>query len=76
VAVKLAGTIQKRLAFAHCAARPEPLTSRAMVDVITGRVIAKSLREKVPSFRFDLSFTGMCGAMPFSTSHFSIGAAP
>ena len=40
VAVELAGTIQKRLALVHGAARPEPLSSRAMVDV-TGRVIAK-----------------------------------
>src|ERR1700722_10923605 len=37
----------------------------------------KSLREKVPSSRCDLSFTGICGAMPFSsTSQFSIEAAP
>jgi hypothetical protein len=37
----------------------------------------KSPREKVPSSRFDLSNTGICGAMPFSsTSQFSIGAAP
>jgi hypothetical protein len=31
----------------------------------------------VPSSRFDLSFTGICGAMIFaSTSQFSIGAVP
>src|SRR4029077_2582993 len=37
----------------------------------------KSPREKVPSSRCDLSFTGICGAIPFSsTSQFSIGAAP
>ena len=28
----------------------------------------KSLREKVPSSRFDLSFTGICGAMLFALS--------
>jgi hypothetical protein len=37
----------------------------------------KSLRDKAPSSRFDSSFTGICGAMLFSsTSQFSIGAAP
>jgi len=36
----------------------------------------KSLRENVPSSRFDLSFTGICGAMLFLISQFSIGGAP
>jgi hypothetical protein len=33
IAVELAGTIQKRLALVHGAARSEPLSARAMVDV-------------------------------------------
>ena len=33
IAVELAGTIQKRLAFVHGAAPPEPLSARAVVDV-------------------------------------------
>jgi hypothetical protein len=40
IAVELARAIQKRLALVHGAARPEPLSTRAMVDVI-GRVISK-----------------------------------
>src|SRR5450631_1331789 len=40
IAVELAGAIQKRLAFVHGAARPKPLSSRAVVDV-AGRVISK-----------------------------------
>ena len=40
ITVELAGTIQKRLAFVHGAARPEPLSTRAMINVI-GRVISK-----------------------------------
>ena len=40
IAVELAGTIQKRLAFVHGAARPEPLSARAVVDV-AGRIISK-----------------------------------
>ena len=40
-------------------------------------VVAEVLLEKVPSSRSDLSQTGMCGAIRFtSTSQFSIGAAP
>ena len=76
IAVELAGAVQKRLPFMHGATRAKPLSTRAMVDVI-GRAYQKLLREKVPSSRFDLSNTGICGAMPFSsTSQFSIGAAP
>jgi hypothetical protein len=38
------------------------------------RRLSDTLREKVPSSRFDLSFTGISGAMLFSsTSQFSIG---
>ena len=40
IAVELAGTIQKRLALVHGAARPEPLSARAVVDVV-GRIISK-----------------------------------
>src|SRR5882724_9499463 len=40
IAVKFACTIQKRLALVHGAARPEPLSARAMVDV-AGRIISK-----------------------------------
>src|SRR5205814_8875999 len=40
ITVARAGTIQKRLAFVHGAARPEPLATRAMINVI-GRVISK-----------------------------------
>ena len=74
IAVELAGTIQKRLALVHGAAGPKPLAARAVVDV-AGRVISKVAPR--PSSRFDLSNTGICGAVPFSsTSQFSIGAAP
>src|SRR5450755_1281319 len=40
IAVELACTIQKRLAIVNGAARSEPLSARAMVDV-AGRVILK-----------------------------------
>ena len=40
IAVELARTIQKRLALVHGAARSEPLSARAVVDV-AGRVISK-----------------------------------
>src|ERR1700722_12862087 len=40
IAVELARTIQKRLALVHSAARPEPLSARAVVDV-AGRIISK-----------------------------------
>jgi hypothetical protein len=40
IAVKLTGAIQKRLALVHGAARPEPLSARAVVDV-AGRIISK-----------------------------------
>ena len=40
IAVELAGTIQKRLALMHGAARSKPLSARAVVDV-AGRVIFK-----------------------------------
>src|SRR3977135_1695202 len=40
IAVELTGAIKKRFALVHGTARPEPLSSRAMVDVI-GRVISK-----------------------------------
>jgi hypothetical protein len=40
IAVELARTIQKRLAFVHGAARSEPLSARAVVDV-AGRIISK-----------------------------------
>src|SRR5450631_2653482 len=40
IAIELAGAIQKRLALMHGAAGPEPLSTRAVVDVI-GRVIPK-----------------------------------
>src|SRR3984957_3151683 len=40
IAVELAGAIQKCLALVHRAAGPEPLSARAMVDVV-GRVISK-----------------------------------
>src|SRR6476620_4866527 len=40
IAVELARTIQKRLALVHGAARSEPLSARAVVDVV-GRVISK-----------------------------------
>ncbi len=39
--------------------------------------VAKSSREKVPSSRFDLSMTGMCGAIFFSlTIQLSVSAEP
>ncbi len=40
VAIELACAIQKRLALVHGAARPKPLSARAVVDV-AGRVISK-----------------------------------
>src|SRR5712675_2581202 len=40
IAVELARTIQKRLALVHGAARSEPLSARAVVDVV-GRIISK-----------------------------------
>jgi hypothetical protein len=40
IAVELARTIQKRLALVHGAARSEPLSTRAVVDV-AGRIISK-----------------------------------
>src|SRR5450432_607452 len=40
IAIELAGAIQKRLALMHGATGPEPLSTRAMVDVI-GRVISE-----------------------------------
>ena len=40
IAVEFAGTIQKRLAFVHGTARPQPLSPRAVVDV-AGRIISK-----------------------------------
>ena len=40
IAVELARTIQKRLALVHGAARSEPLSARAVVDV-AGRIISK-----------------------------------
>jgi len=40
IAVKFACTIQQRLALVHGAARSEPLSTRAMVDVV-GRIISK-----------------------------------
>lgn len=48
IAVELAGAIQKGFALVPGAARPKPLSTQAVVDV-AGRVIWKSLREKVPS---------------------------
>jgi hypothetical protein len=76
IAVEFAGAIQKRLALMHGATRAKSLAARAMVNVAC-RINRKSLREKVPSSRFELSNTGIWGAMPFSsTSQFSIGAAP
>ena len=76
--VELACAIQKGLALVHGAARPKPLSARAVVDV-AGRIYTSKVAapEKVPSSRFDLSNTGICGAIPFSSSsQFSIGAAP
>ena len=76
VAVELAGAIQKRLALVHGAAGPEPLSTRAMVNV-AGRIISKVAARAGAVIRFDLSFTGIWGAIPLSsTSQFSIGAAP
>src|SRR4051794_13683903 len=40
IAVELAGAVQKGLAFVHGAARSEPLSARAVVDVV-GRIISK-----------------------------------
>ena len=40
VAVELARTVQKRFALVRGAARPEPLSARAVVDV-AGRIISK-----------------------------------
>src|SRR4051812_48794628 len=40
IAVELAGAIQKGLALVHGAARSEPLSARAVVDV-AGRIISK-----------------------------------
>ena len=75
IAVELARTIQQRLALVR-AARSEPLSAWAVVDVV-GRIISKVAARECTVIRFDLSNTGIWGAMPFSsTSQFSIGAAP
>jgi hypothetical protein len=60
IAVELAFAIQKRVALVHGATCPKLLSARAVVDV-ADRSYRKSPREKMPSCRFDLSFTGMCG---------------
>jgi hypothetical protein len=58
IAVKLAGAIQKRLALMHGATCPKLLPARAWWTSSVGSY-RKSPREKVPSSRFDLSFTGI-----------------
>jgi hypothetical protein len=73
-AIELAGTIRKASCL-HGATRPELLSAGAVVTSFIGSY-RKSLREKVPSSRFDLSHTGIWGAMPFSPRPPSIGAAP
>ena len=76
ITVELACSIQKCFALVHSAARPKPLSAQAMVDVACRIILKVAAREGAIS-RFDLSNTGICGAMPFSsTSQFSIGAAP
>ena len=40
IAIELACALQKRLALVYCAARPEPLSTWAVVDV-AGRIISK-----------------------------------
>ncbi len=59
------GEITKRLAIDHRAGRRQKLACRADIDValfVEGEVF----RLKVPSSRFDLSMTGMCGLMSLS----------
>ena len=76
IAVELAGAIQKRLALMHRAARSKLLSARAVVDVAC-RIISKVAAREGAIISLDLSITGICGAMSFSsTSQFSIGAAP
>ena len=57
----------------HRAARPEQLSSWAVVDVAC-RIVSKVASQEVPSSRFDLSNTRIRGRCPSSTSRFSIGA--
>jgi hypothetical protein len=52
IAVELACAIQKRLALVHCAARPKPLSARAVVDVV-GPVISKVATRAGVSCRLD-----------------------
>jgi len=60
----------------HGATCPKLLSARAVVDV-AGWIISKVAAREGAVIRFDLSFTGIWGAIPLSsTSQFSIGAAP
>ncbi|WP_249153092.1 hypothetical protein [Bradyrhizobium sp. AUGA SZCCT0240] len=67
LAVEFAGAIQKRLALVHGATRVEPSPGCAMVNVARPSY-RKSLREKVPSSRFDLPTTEICSEMPLSST--------
>ena len=76
IAVELAGAIQKRLALMHGTTCAKLLPTRAEVNVAC-RIISKVATRESAVVRFDLSNTGIWGAMPFSsTNQFSIGAAP
>src|SRR5438045_1970631 len=63
IAVEFAGTIQKCLALVHGTARPEPLSSRAMVDV-TGRVKLKVAAREGAVILCDERIDDQCAQRP------------
>src|SRR6267142_4739566 len=76
IAVELARTIQKRLALVHGAARSEPLSTRAVVDV-AGRIISKVATREGAIIPLRLvEYGDMWRDALSSTSQFNIGAAP
>jgi hypothetical protein len=76
VAVALSSQIDQRGPAIHkCPRRREGLARRTMTDVAR-RIISKFAVREDAIIALDLSNTGICGAMPFSsTIQFSIGAA-